>query len=382
MSHGWRVFLPPPDSFGGRRRGSSKSKRLEPREGLLETLKALPKIDLHRHLEGSLRLETLAEILHKHGVDLPRWSIEELRPYVQVVNDPPDYHVFLAKFSLLRRFYSTPEAVQRIAYEAAADAAADNIKYLELRFNPVALAGAQGFSYGEVADWVCEAVQRGEADYNIKVRLIVQIGRDDSLETAWDIARVAIARQGHCVVGLDLAGDEVNYPARQFAEVFQSAKAAGLHITVHAGEAGTAQDVREAVELLGAERVGHGVHAAEDLEVIDLLRRRNVALEMCPTSNIQTGAVRMLGYHPLRAFHNIGLKVTINTDDPSVSNTTLTMEYMTAIVGIEMRLRDIQEMILNSAEAAFLPPEERAELVSRFRSALGKKGPVTAGEEE
>jgi len=138
----------------------------------------LPKIDLHRHLEGSLRLSTLAEIAHQHGVDLPSWDLEQLRPYVQVVDeDQPDFHGFLAKFTLLRRFYSSREAVMRVAYEAVADAAEDNIRYLELRFNPVALALNQGFSFEEVVDWVISATDKAQAEHAIQSRLIVQIGR-------------------------------------------------------------------------------------------------------------------------------------------------------------------------------------------------------------
>jgi adenosine deaminase len=348
---------------------------------LVNTLHALPKIDLHRHLEGSLRLETLAEIAHQHGIDLPRWDIEELRPYVQIVDDQPDFHSFLAKFALLRRFYSSREAVERVAYEAVADAAADNVKYLELRFNPVALAHAQGFSYSEVADWTCSAVKRAENEHEIKARLIVQIGREESVETAWQLAEVAIAHKDQGVVGLDLAGDELHCPASPFAQVFQDARAAGLHVTIHAGEAGSAWNVREAVELMGADRIGHGVKSAADLGVIDLLKSRGTALEMCPTSNIQTGVVKILGHHPLRPFHQIGLKVTINTDDPSISNTTLTTEYLIAITGIEMRLQDIRQTIQNSAEASFLPPEERAELVEWFRQALSESAPLATDEE-
>jgi adenosine deaminase len=348
---------------------------------LLSTLQALPKIDLHRHLEGSLRLETMAEIAHQHGIDLPKWDLEELRPYVQIVDDPPDFHTFLAKFALLRRFYSSREAVERVTHEAVADAATDNIKYLELRFNPAALAHAQGFSYSEVTDWVCSTVKRAENDYKIKVRLIVQIGRDERVETAWQLADVAIAYKERGVVGLDLAGDEVNYPATPFASVCRYAKEAGLRLTVHAGEAGRAWNVREAIELLGADRIGHGVRSAEDLSVIDLLKQRGIALEMCPTSNIQTGVVHFLGLHPLRPFHQIGLKVTINTDDPSISNITLTYEYFTAITGIGLRLKDIYQTILNSAEASFLPLAERAELVEWFRQALSNSGPLTTGDE-
>lgn len=331
----------------------------------------LPKIDLHRHLEGSLRLSTLAEIAHQHGVDLPSWSLEELRPYVQVVDDTPDFHGFLAKFKLLRRFYSSREAVMRVAYEAVADAAADNIRYLELRFNPVALALNQGFSFEEVADWVISATNQAQQEHHIQTRLIVQIGRHEP-QYARQLAEIAAARQGEGIVGIDLAGDEVTYPVTKFIEVFQWAKKQGLHVTVHAAEAGPPINIVDAIEKLGAERIGHGVRAMEDLSVIDMLNERQITLEICPTSNLQTGIIPKLGQHPLFAFYQIGIPVTINTDDPSISNTTLTDEFLVATRGAGVPFRAVPDMIINAAKAAFLPEPERKRLVEWFDSALSK----------
>lgn len=342
-----------------------------------DVLAAWPKIDLHRHLEGSLRLSTLAEIAKEHGVDLPRWDLEAIRPYVQVVDEDPDFQGFLSKFKLLRRFYSTREAVMRVAYEAVADAATDNIKYLELRFNPVALAKVQGFSYEEVAEWVLSATKNAQQDYDIQTRLIAQIGRDEGIDVARQVAEVAAAFQDQGFVGIDLAGDEVGFSAARFAEVFQWAKTQGLYVTVHAAEAGHASNIREAIELLGADRIGHGVRAMEDLSVMDLVIRHNITLEMCPTSNLQTGVISSLGQHPLWAYQQVGIRVTINTDDPSVSSTTLTDEYMVALRGIGIPLRAVKQMVLTAAQAAFLPEPERQRLVDWFHQALPPLGAGT-----
>jgi adenosine deaminase len=344
--------------------------------GIRDVVAAWPKIDLHRHLEGSLRLSTLAEIAKEHGVDLPRWNLEAIRPYVQVVDEDPDFQGFLSKFKLLRRFYSTREAVMRIAYEAVADAATDNIKYLELRFNPVALAKVQGFGYEEVAEWVVSATNDAQQDYDIQTRLIAQIGRDERIDVAQQVAEVAAAFQDQGLVGIDLAGDEIGFSAARFAGVFQWAKAQGLYVTVHAAEAGHASNIREAVELLGADRIGHGVRAMEDLSVMDLIIRHNITLEMCPTSNLQTGVISSLGQHPLWAYQQVGIRVTINTDDPSISSTTLTDEYMVALRGIGIPLRGIRHMVLTAAQAAFLPDPERQRLVDWFHQALP---PLSAG---
>jgi adenosine deaminase len=347
---------------------------LEKAAELRAQLHALPKVDLHRHLEGSLRLQTLAEIAKEHGIDLPSYDIEYLRPFVTVTDDEPDFHRFLEKFRLLRRFYPTREAVERVAYEAVADAADDNIKYLELRFNPIAQARVQGFPLNEVTAWVCGAVSQAQEAHDIRANLIVQIGRDERLETAWDVARIAVAHRDRGVVGLDLAGDEVRYPARDFADVFRWARSEGMYITVHAGEAAGAHNVRDAIELLGAHRIGHGIRTIENSQVVRLVRDRAITLEVCPTSNLQTGVVMRAGQHPLRDMLALGLRATLNTDDPSVSDTTLTDEYVVAVLAMGLTLEDVKRSVVMSAEGSFLPPEERARLVEWFRRQLALVG--------
>jgi len=334
-------------------------------------LHALPKVDLHRHLEGSLRLQTLAEIAWEHGIDLPSYDIESLRPFATVTGEEPNFHHFLQKFEFLRRFYTTQAAIERVAYEAVADAAADNIKYLELRFNLVAQARAQGFSLDEVTTWICNAVARAQSDCGVRTNLILQIGRDEDLDTAFQIVEVALAHRDTGVVGLDLAGDEVGYPAGRFAGVFQRAQQEGLWATVHAGEAGDAGNVREAIELLGASRIGHGVRAIENSSVLQLISEHDVTLEVCPTSNLQTAAVRRFSLHPLPDLLALNLRVTINTDDPSVSDTTLTDEYVVVMMAMGMTLRQIKHAIIVAAEGSFQPPDERKRLAEWFRKEFG-----------
>jgi adenosine deaminase len=333
-------------------------------------LRALPKVDLHRHLEGSLRLETLAEVAITHGVDLPSYDIEDLRPYVQVTDEEPNFHAFLEKFNFLRRFYSKREAIERVAYEAVADAAADNVRYLELRFSPRTLAQNQGFTLIEVTDWVIDAVRQAQEDHNLTTRLIVTLKRDATPEEAAEVVRVALERAGRGIVGIDLAGDEVNFPIEPFIELLRDVKREGLGLTVHAGEATGAQSVRRAVEDLGADRIGHGIRAVEDPGVMALLLRSGTTLEICPTSNIHTAAVPHLARHPLRSFQNRGIRVTLNTDDPSISNTTLTDEYMIAVREIGLELSQLRTIILNGVYAAFLDRQEKERLWNGFQSYL------------
>lgn len=338
---------------------------LSPQE-LRAFLHRMPKIDLHRHLEGSLRLQTLAEIAVEHGIDLPSYRTEDLRRYVQAREDQPDYHRFLAKFRLLRCFYRSREAVERIATEAVADAASDNVRYLELRFNPVALSRAQCFPLRDVVEWVTGAIARAQQTHPITVRLILQIGRDETPPVAEEILELALAYRGQGIVGLDLAGDEVNYPAHRLAPVFRRACQEGLGVTIHAGETGGAANVSDAVLLFRAQRIGHGIHALENSEVVRLLLKRHIALEVCPTSNLQTGAVHSLSHHPLSDMLALGLRATLNTDDPSISDTTLTDEYLVAMTAIGLGLEQIRTAVFNAIEAAFLTEEERKALREQF----------------
>ena len=366
-------IMPPGRTFLSGTTGTA-AHREEERLGVLMSLRGelhrLPKVDLHRHLEGSLRLQTLAEIAQEHGIDLPSYDIEDLRPFVTVADEEPDFHRFLEKFRLLRRFYPTQAAVERLAYEAVADAAADNIKYLELRFNPVALAREQGFSLDQVTTWVCAAVGRSKRDSGVQANLILQIGRDESLDTASQITEVALAHRDNGVVGLDLAGDETRYPASRFATVFRRAQQEGLYITVHAGEAGGPENVREAIELLGAKRIGHGVRSIENSDVVQLVRNRKVTLEVCPTSNLQTGILNHIWQHPLPDLLALNVRVTLNTDDPSISDTTLTDEYLTAMLGMGVTLEQIKRTIMTAVEGSFQPPSERERLAEWFRAEL------------
>ncbi len=358
----------------------SREEQSEPTSSLQKLrafLQQIPKIDLHRHLEGSLRLQTLAEIALEHGIDLPSYRTEDLRRYVQARDDQPDYHRFLAKFRLLRRLYRSREALERIATEAAADAAADHIRYLELRFNPIALSRAQRFPLQDVVEWITGAIAVAQRTYPITVRLILQIGRDEIPSVAEEILELALAYRAGGIVGLDLAGDEVNYPAHRLAHIFRRARQEGLGVTIHAGEVGGAANVRDAILLFHAQRIGHGIHALENSEVVRLLMERNIALEVCPTSNLQTGAVHSLSHHPLPDMLALGLRATLNTDDPSISDTTLTDEYLIAVTAMGMDLEQIRTTVFNALDAAFLPDAERKSLREQLAAWNALRGPET-----
>jgi adenosine deaminase len=345
--------------------------------GVRAALAGLPKIDLHRHLEGSLRLSSLYEIAQAYDLDLPARSVDELRPYVQITGAEHSFRNFLDKFNVLRRFYQSPEIIRRLAYEAVEDAARDNVRYLELRFTPPALANSRNFPLDEVTDWVIAAVEQACRDHlGIWVQLIVSLNRHEPLELAEQVTQIAIDRKDRGIAGLDLAGDEVNYPAEPFRGVFGAARQAGLGVVAHAGEWVGAGSVREAIEHLGVQRVGHGVRVVQDPSVAALARERGVVFEVCVTSNLHSGVIQRRADHPLRGMMDLGLVTTLNTDDPAVSDITLSDEYAAVIEELGLDLAGVKQSILNAANSALLPALARAELANDFRQALALGGPV------
>ncbi|MGE5251378.1 MAG: adenosine deaminase family protein, partial [Bacteroidota bacterium] len=249
-----------------------------------DRFQALPKVDLHRHLEGSLRLTTMLDIAAAHGISLPP-NVISLSGLVQVQEqDPLTFHNFLEKFKTLRLFYRSPDVIHRITREAIEDAARDNVRYLELRFTPVALSRAEGFPLHDVMDWVISGAREAAQRSKVQVGLIASVNRHESLELAEQVAWLAAGHVGRGMVGLDLAGNEAEFPAAPFAGIFREARESGLHITVHAGEWGSAANVREAIELFDTERIGHGVRVLEDDDVTALACERRTVFEVCITS--------------------------------------------------------------------------------------------------
>jgi adenosine deaminase len=327
-----------------------------------EFYRSLPKVDLHRHLEGSLRFDTVRELARAHGMDLP--ATGQLRAMVQVHQDQPyTFENFLSKFATLRLFYRSPEIIARVTRETIADAAADNVRYLELRFTPVALSRAQGFSLAEVMDWVIEGARLADEEFGVTTRLIASVNRHESLPLAAQVSYLAAERLERGIVGLDLAGNEADFPAEPFGPVFRSARQKGLRITVHAGEWGGGDNVTVALRELAAERIGHGIRVVEKPEAVELAQKQGTVFEVCLTSNYQSGAVTDLKQHPMPEMLARGLNVTLNTDDPSISQIVLSNEYRLAVEEMGLSLEELRQRVLAAARAAFLPENERRELV-------------------
>jgi adenosine deaminase len=333
---------------------------------------ALPKVELHRHLEGSLRLSTMLDIARKHGVTVPV-SMLNLSGLVQVQDqDPMTFSNFLEKFKTLRLFYRSPDVIHRVTREAVEDAAMDNVRYMELRFTPVALSRAEGFPLHDVMDWVAESAQKAANDYGIKIGLIASVNRHESPELAEQVAWLAVEHIKNGMIGMDLAGNEAEFKSAPFHDIFKEAKQSGLHITIHAGEWGPAENIRDAIEHVGAERIGHGVRVLEDEAVAALAKEREVTFEVCVTSNFQSGVVNDVENHPLPRMIEKGLKVTVNTDDPSVSRITLSNEFQLVHEKLNISMDALKQSVILSAESSFLPDAEKADLVNTLKEELNR----------
>jgi adenosine deaminase len=333
-------------------------------------LRRLPKVELHRHLEGSLRLTTLAAAAASYDLPFPR-TAEELRPLAQVMpGEARSADNFLSKFRVLRHFFCSEALVRQMAREAVADAAEDGVRYLELRFTPVALSNAIGCPFADVIGWVCEETSAESARNHIETRLIVSINRHEPVEQGASVFDAAFDFIDQGVVAVDLAGREADVDVRPFRPLFERARARGLGLTIHAGEWAGPESVRAALAAFEPERIGHGVRSVEDPALLDELARRGTVLEVCPSSNVDSGVVASLAEHALPQLLRAGVRATINTDDPSISAMTLSEEYRRVLAFMPLTVDDVKRMIITAAEAAFLPLEARRALAAAFRERL------------
>ena len=333
--------------------------------------KSLPKVELHRHLEGSLRLSTMREIARQYQLDLPYDDMEKFRSLVQVIEgDQYNFQNFLSKFTTLRHFYQSPEIIRQVTREAIADAASDNIRYMELRFTPVALTRIKDFPLSEAIDWVLETADAASKEFSITTRLIASVNRHESVELAKEVAELAVERIHRGIVGLDLAGSEADFPGEEFEPIFRQAKESGLRVTIHAGEWGGAEMVELAINTLQAERIGHGVRVLEDQNVVRMAEEKQIAFEVCPTSNFQSGVVTELADHPLPKMVEAGLLCTLNTDDPGISRIDLSDEYKIGCETLGFSGEGLMNLVLNGVNCAFLPEDEKKLLSEEIRDMI------------
>ncbi|MEP6590379.1 MAG: adenosine deaminase [Gemmatimonadota bacterium] len=331
-----------------------------------ELLRRMPKAELHVHLDGSLRPETMLALAGEAGVPLPAHDPERLRRWM-LVDDARNLEEYLARFEYTIALLQTPEAIERVAYEMVADAAADGLALLEVRYCPH-LSTRSGLSMDEAvaAEW--RGLQRGEAEFGVVARIINCSLRHYTPDVSLEIAEHSVRMRDHGVVGFDLAGGEAGRPPDIHREAFDLAARGGLGITVHAGEAAGWESIFEAIHACRAVRIGHGTRLFENPALLEYVRDRRICIEVNITSNLQTHAVATAAEHPVRQYFDAGIPVTLCTDSWLMSGVSLTDEYLLAQQALAFTLPELETMALAGFEHAFLPWPERVALRDRART--------------
>lgn len=330
----------------------------------------MPKVELHCHLDGSLRPATMLELARDHGVTLPRSDAESLAEYMHA-NDVANLEDYLARFEATISVLQTPEAIERAAFELVEDAHEDGVRYIEVR-NAPRLNTRRGMTADEVVAATLSGLSAAERATGTVARFIVCSLRHWDPALSLETAQLAVRHMDQGVVAFDLAGPEAAFPASAHAEAFLYAREHLLDVTCHAGEGDGPRSVREALFACGAYRIGHGVRIAEDPELFDFVRDRRIPLELCPSSNEQTRAVSSFEQHPVKRYLDAGINVTINTDNRLVSNVTLSGEFARLVNELGFTHADLAHCVLNGCEAAFLPLPERTRLTDAVRAELAR----------
>ncbi len=333
-----------------------------------ERLARLPKAELHVHLDGSLRPTTMIELARAARVELPATDSEALGRFM-LVEDARNLEDYLKRFDITVSLLQTPEAIERVAYEMVEDAAADNLRYLEVRYCPH-LSTHGGLTMDEVVQAERKGFDRGEREFGIRTGIINCSLRHYDPSRSVEIAEHSVRCKRFGVVAFDLAGGEAGRPPGRHGQAFDVALAGNLGITVHAGEAAGPESVAEAIRRCHAMRIGHGTRLGEDSALVEFVRDRQILIEANITSNLQTRAVPHASRHPVRGYFDAGLAVTLCTDSWLMSGVSLTDEYWLAHRSLGFTEGEIHRMILNAFASAFLPWPERQALLARVRNEL------------
>ncbi len=336
-----------------------------------ELLYKLPKTDLHVHLDGCLRIPTLIDLAKKQGVELPTTDPEKLADVVMSGKKCKNLAEYLRGFDITLSVMQEPEALYRVAYELAEDAAAENVWYMEVRYSPI-LHTQKGLKLPTIVDAVIEGLREAEKKFNIKTGVIICGMRNINPETSLRLAELAVAYKNKGVVAFDLAGQEENNPAKHHREAFYLIRNNNINTTIHAGEAYGWESIHQAIHYCGAHRIGHGTRLYENGDLLNYVNDHRIPLEICLLSNIQTGAAPSLDKHPLRFYYDYGLRVCINTDNRLISDTTVTHELYLAARYLDLSLDDIKSIIVDGFKSAFLPNRAKTILLNMVNDELKK----------
>jgi adenosine deaminase len=334
---------------------------------------AVPKAELHVHLEGSIEPDTLLTLAQRNGVQLPVSTVAELRDWLIF----RDFNHFVQIYQAISRCLKTEEDYELIGYEFGAMMARQNVRYAEVTFSPSTHAFSLGVPFDTFFAGLTRGRLRAQEAFGVEIRWIFDIVRDIpdrmlNLRRAEYTVAVALEGMKDGVVALGLGGAEVGYPPEQYAPWFEQARASGLHSVPHAGETMGPASVWRALQTLGAERIGHGVRAIEDPSLVAYLKDQHIPLEVCPTSNICLSVYPTLRKHPLPQLHAAGIPITVNSDDPALFNTTLTHEVGLLFDAFQFDLNTVNDLLLNGVRYSFLPLEEKRAMEATFRTEMAR----------
>lgn len=333
-----------------------------------DLLRKLPKAELHVHLDGSLRLATLMELAKEQKVKLPSADAEALAGLMHVT-DAHNLVEYLDRFKVTLSVMQRPDALERIAYELVEDGVAEGVRYMEIRYSPI-LHTHKGMPLTETVEAPLRGLRRAEKKFGVRTALIICGIRNMSPDTSLELAALTVAYKGRGVVAFDLAGAEYNFPAKKHKEAFYKVIDAHVGATIHAGEAYGAESIAQALHYCRADRIGHGTRLYENTELEQYITDRRIPLEICITSNVQTKAVPSYEEHPVRRYYDLGMVVSLNTDNRLMSATTLTDEYWLAHKKLRFTRKEIDQMILYGFASAFLPWREKQALLTQVKKEL------------
>jgi len=337
----------------------------------LEMIKKIPKVELHDHLDGGVRASTIVELAAEQNIELPTYNPDDLAAWFQRGADRKSLALYLEGFGVTLAVMQTPEALERIACETIEDLAADNVIYAEIRFAPV-LNQQQGLNLETVVKSVLRGLEAGKRKTGVEYGLILCAMRNQSVSL--ETAELAVSFRGKGVVGFDLAGDEYGHPPKKHLDAFEYIRQKNFNITIHAGEAFGMESIWQAIQLCGAHRIGHATRLLEDMMVVgtriekmgslsNYIRDKRIPLEMCLSSNVQTGVANNIDEHPFNIYYRNNFRVSLCTDNRLMSNTTLGKEMSLAVKHFNLTLGDLEKITINSMKSAFVTHDERIRII-------------------
>ena len=334
-----------------------------------ELIQVLPKAELHCHLDGSIRISTILDLAKKQNISLPADNEVGLKNILIVKDRVESLEEYLKLFKITLSVMQTPESLERCSYELIEDVSRENVRYIEIRYSPI-LHIEKGMTMEESVEAVQRGLIRGQKEFGVLSGIIICGIRDISPEISLQLAEITVQYKDKGVIGFDLAGAEENFPAKKHREAFYLIQNNNINATIHAGESFGPSSIHQAIHYCSANRIGHGTKLYEDIELMNYVNDHRIALEICLTSNNQVRSVDSIEVHPFKKYFDEDIRVTLNTDNRLISNTTLTDEYLLAVETFNLTKQDLRTIIINGFKGAFLPHNERRKMINWVVSEL------------